>query len=146
MTETNGQILGGAPKRLCEWGAAGVRSLASNADVVVIVDVLSFSTCVDIAISQGGRVFPFDPDAAGALAFAEKRGAHLAFPRGHGRFSLSSASFLELESGESVVLPSPNGAMATLASRPKTPGEHASETPDSFSRRVYGQQCGGREL
>lgn len=99
----------------CEWGESAARSLASESDVIVIVDVLSFSTCVDVAVSRGGRVLPYRPNAPGASTFAQQRQAHLALPRGEGTFSLSPATFRKLTSGESVVLPSPNGAMATLA-------------------------------
>lgn len=99
----------------CEWGDRAVSRLAPELDVIVIVDVLSFSTCVDVATSRGGRILPCSPDAADASSFAAEKGASLANPRGQGRFSLSPGTFRELKSGESVVLPSPNGAMAALA-------------------------------
>ncbi len=42
-----------------EWGLAGVEALAPHSDVMIIVDVLSFTTCVDIAIGRGGVVYPY---------------------------------------------------------------------------------------
>lgn len=44
----------------CEWGQQGVESLAPSSEVVIIVDILSFSTCVDIAVGRGARVFPYE--------------------------------------------------------------------------------------
>jgi 2-phosphosulfolactate phosphatase len=100
----------------CEWGEAGARLLASSSDVVVIVDVLSFSTCVDVAVSRGAEILPYPPDSPDLRAFAANRGAELAGRRGEARFSLSPVTFLEVSAGTRVVLPSPNGALASLAS------------------------------
>lgn len=83
-------------------------------DVVVIVDVLSFSTCVEIAVSRGAVIFPFAWKDARAAGFAREIGAELAGPRGKTRFSLSPASFLHVSPGTHVVLPSPNGAALSL--------------------------------
>jgi 2-phosphosulfolactate phosphatase len=94
----------------CEWGPRGLAALGPLSDVVVIVDVLSFSTCVEIAVSRGGVVFPFAWRDARALEFARDKGAELAGPRGETALSLSPASFLRLAPGTRVVLPSPNGA------------------------------------
>jgi 2-phosphosulfolactate phosphatase len=77
---------------------------------VIIVDVLSFSTCVDIAVSRGAVIFPFMWRDERATAFARDLRAELAGPRGHARFSLSPESFLDISPGTRVVLPSPNGA------------------------------------
>jgi 2-phosphosulfolactate phosphatase len=40
----------------CEWGVIGHDALAP-AEVVIVVDVLSFSTCVDIAVGCGATIF-----------------------------------------------------------------------------------------
>jgi 2-phosphosulfolactate phosphatase len=98
----------------CEWGAAGIRSIGRSADVIVIVDALSFSTCVDIGVSRGAIVFPCRWGADDAQAYARLRNAELAVPRGQeGRYSLSPISMQNAARGTRVVLPSPNGSELT---------------------------------
>ena len=75
----------------CEWGLHGVELLAPISDVVVIVDVLSFSTCVDIATADGAAVFPYRFNDDSARDYARARGALLAGRRGSAsEYSLSS--------------------------------------------------------
>lgn len=103
----------------CEWGAQGVTALAPISDVVIIVDVLSFSTSVDIAVRQGAAVFPYRWADDSAAEFAASIKAELADPkRTKGRYSLSPASLMSIPRGTQIVLPSPNGATLTLAARP----------------------------
>ena len=100
----------------CEWGLHGVELLAPVSDVVVIVDVLSFSTCVDIATANGVGVFPYRFDDESARDFARARGALLAGRRGSAsRYSLSPAGLLGIPPGTRLVLPSPNGSTLSLA-------------------------------
>jgi len=76
----------------------------------VIVDVLSFTTAIDIATARGGVVFPYPLKDEPAASYAASLNAHLASAdRGRG-YSLSPASLRELPSGYRLVLPSPNGA------------------------------------
>ncbi len=104
----------------CEWGEAGVLALAPISEVVVVIDVLSFSTCVDIAVSRGGEILPCSARGLEAERIAKAHDAELARSRGEGRYSLSPLTFLDIEPGARVVLPSPNGAMASLASQALT--------------------------
>lgn len=101
----------------CEWGAAGVALLAPGSDALVIVDVLSFSTCVDIAVSNGALVYPFRSNDKAATTYAAARGAIVAGPRDAepGRYSLSPASLRAIPAGTRLVLPSPNGATLSMA-------------------------------
>ena len=70
-----------------EWGACGVRLVGSEADVVIIVDALSFSTCVDIATSRGAHVFPYAWNDETAETYARQLDATLAGPRNTGQYS-----------------------------------------------------------
>jgi 2-phosphosulfolactate phosphatase len=99
----------------CEWGEKGVLQLASTSDAIVIVDVLSFSTCIEIANSRGAIVFPYQWNDESAKAFSQSVGAELAEKRGSGRYSLSPTSLISLDRGTRLVLPSPNGASLSLA-------------------------------
>ncbi len=100
-----------------EWGAAGVRRLAPLSDVVVIVDVLSFTTCVDVAVARGAAVLPYRWRDETAAAFAAEQGAHLAVSRGattpERPYSLSPVTLETLAPGARIVLPSPNGSTLT---------------------------------
>jgi len=99
----------------CEWGMQGVHTLAPVSDVVVIVDVLSFSTAVDVANARGVEIFPYPHRDASAPEFANSHRAHLAEPRDPARYSLSPASLQQCPPGTRLVLPSPNGSALSLA-------------------------------
>src|SRR5262244_828191 len=104
----------------CEWGLRGVQVLAPVSDVVIVVDVLSFSTSVDIAVARGAIVFPFPMQDTGAADYAASMDAQLAARRRSKTvYSLSPESLLEIEKGTRLVLPSPNGARLSLAAEPK---------------------------
>lgn len=99
----------------CEWGEQGILHLAPISDVIVIVDVLSFSTCIDIAISRGAIVFPYRWNDGSASDFARSINAEVAAKRGVSRYSLSPDSLLAIDPGTRLVLPSPNGSSLSLA-------------------------------
>ena len=104
----------------CEWGRHAVERYSGLFEVTVIVDVLSFSTCVDISVSLGAAVFPWPQTKLGADALAERIGGRAVGLRGTESLSLSPASMTTLKRGERAVLPSPNGAALTLLSRSPT--------------------------
>jgi len=100
----------------CEWGLAGVQVLAPIGDVLIVVDVLVFSTAVDIAVARGAAVLPYRWRDSSAEAFAQSKGALLASSRSRGGYSLSPPSLQSIPAGASLVLPSPNGsALCTTA-------------------------------
>ncbi len=105
-----------------DWGLAGARALVADArpgDVAVVVDVLSFTTTLTVAVERGVTVYPYPWRAADAERYAAERGATLAAGRreglASGSVSLSPVSFLETSGLERVVLPSPNGSTIAFA-------------------------------
>ncbi len=93
-----------------EWGEQGLLALREGCDCLVIVDVLSFSTCVDIATARGATIFPYKWSDDSARDFAEQAGATLAGPRATSQYSLSPVSYVDVARGARIVLPSPNGS------------------------------------
>jgi 2-phosphosulfolactate phosphatase len=96
------------------YGARGLARLLPWSDVVIIVDVLSFSTCIDIATGNGAVVYPYSWKDATAQSFALEHGALLAGERGVG-YGLSPASLLAIPAGTRLVLPSPSSAALSCA-------------------------------
>ena len=100
----------------CEWELEGLLALQPSSDAVVIVDVLSFSTAVDIALAKGASVLPYRWKDDSAKRFAAEKGAALAGGRSAGsEYTLSPASLRSIPSGTLLVLPSPNGSTLTLS-------------------------------
>lgn len=93
----------------CEWGPRGVAALAPHSAVVIIVDVLSFSTCVDIAVARGATVYPVGPGDESAADMAHRLDASLVGMR-EGEYRLSAAAMLSVPAGARLVMPSPNGS------------------------------------
>jgi 2-phosphosulfolactate phosphatase len=98
----------------CEWGEAGATHLSVLCTIIVIVDVLSFCTTVEVGTSRRAAIIPFSDRDERAVEHARRVGAVLAGPRGH-RFSLSPVSMLQVEAGLRLVIPSPNGSRLSLA-------------------------------
>src|SRR5207247_1393665 len=88
----------------CEWGQAGIEALA-DCRTFIVVDVLSFSTCVAIAAERGAVTLPYGWQDPSAAEFARRHQALLAGPRGEA-YSLSPASLVTLPPGTRLVLPS----------------------------------------
>lgn len=95
----------------CEWGAEGITHLAPVSDVFVIVDVMSFSSCVSIATGRGAIVYPFASLDQSAQEFATAKSAILA-TRENGLL-LRPSALMTLDEGTKLVLPSPNGSTLT---------------------------------
>ena len=94
----------------CEWGPRGLAGLSAVSSVVIVVDVLSFSTAVDIATSRGALVFPFPLQDGPAADYASSLGAKLASSKRNSGFSLSPNSLAAIPPDYRLVLPSPNGS------------------------------------
>jgi 2-phosphosulfolactate phosphatase len=99
------------PVRL-EWGREGAALLAAECAVVIVVDVLSFSTAVDVAVGRGAAILPLRREHN---ACELPPGVQRAACRGGPGPSLSPASLIGLPTGTRLALPSPNGATLCAA-------------------------------
>ncbi len=98
-----------------EWGPTGAEAVAADADVVVVIDVLSFTTTLTVAVERGIRVYPFRWKDERATAYAAERDAVLAVGRSvRTGVSLSPVSVRAAVGVERLVLPSPNGSTICL--------------------------------
>lgn len=109
-----------APIRM-DWGPAGAAAVGADADFAVVVDILSFSTAVSVALDRGTEVYPYRWRDASAARFAHQQDAVLAGERSETRLedasragvpgvSLSPASIRAAPAVRRLVLPSPNGS------------------------------------
>lgn len=99
-----------------DWGPTGAEAIAVGADIAVVVDVLSFTTTLTVALERGITVLPFRWKDERAAAYAAEHGATLAIGRLEARelpgtaVSLSPADLTSVTGVERLVLPSPNGS------------------------------------
>jgi len=98
-----------------EWGEQGVNLLSPISDVVIIVDVLSFTTCVEIATSRKAIIYPYRGKMEMSQEYARSVNAELAEKRRDVKYSLSPNSMLNIPQGLKIVLPSPNGSTLSLS-------------------------------
>lgn len=94
-----------------EWGLAGARAVAPSCDYAIVIDVLSFTTTLSVAIDLGWEVLPYRWRDESAAAFAQEYGATLAGGRSQPGLSLSPAAIrAHTKAPGRLVLPSPNGS------------------------------------
>lgn len=118
--QTNAQVR-------CEWGMQGADAVTSGATIATVIDVLSFTTTLTVALDAGMTVLPYQWRGNDAATYARDHDALLAVKRttaGSGKISLSPGSIRRAQdvAGKRIVLPSPNGSSISfhLATRVPT--------------------------
>ncbi len=101
-----------------DWALSGARAITDGATCAVVVDVLSFTTTLSVALDAGMTVWP--------CAFGSERAAHLAAANdavlavarstaGPGDISLSAGTLRAASGTRRLVLTSPNGSAVAEA-------------------------------
>ncbi|WP_256700789.1 2-phosphosulfolactate phosphatase [Paenibacillus sp. P46E] len=103
-----------------EWGARGTRAASQRGDIVIIVDVLSFSSTVVTAVQHQAIIYPYPPPLnEQAKAYAQTKNAEMVWGRAEalreGGHSLSPLSFGAGDRARNYVMCSLNGALCTSA-------------------------------
>jgi 2-phosphosulfolactate phosphatase len=131
----------GIPRVRLAWGRRGAHDAAERGDILVVVDTLRFSTAAATAVHHGALIYPCASDETVYNALAQRVGGevalhHVAAPT-LTRFSLSPRSFLMVEPGTRVVLPSPNGS---------TCSQYGSRAPALFVGALVNAQAVARAV
>lgn len=99
-----------------EWGRRGAREAADRGDIVIIVDVLSFSSTVVSALNKGAIIYPYPPNLDGKQ-YAESIGAEFILGRAEAarldKPTLSPVSFNQEHNRKKYVITSLNGSFCT---------------------------------
>ena len=96
-----------------DWGLPGAKAVGADADVAVVVDVLSFTTTLTVAVDAGIDVLPYRWNDDSAERYARDSDAVLAVGRSraaNGQISLSPNTIRRTAAPRRLVLPSPNGS------------------------------------
>ncbi|RJQ74550.1 hypothetical protein D5S17_22430 [Pseudonocardiaceae bacterium YIM PH 21723] len=95
-----------------EWGPEGLRALLEDCAVVIVVDVLSFTTSIDIAVSRGAviRPLPWGAEAPDGYLLSE------ANEQG---WTLRPSSLVGIPAGTKLAVGSPNGGRLTSSAAGK---------------------------
>jgi 2-phosphosulfolactate phosphatase len=94
-----------------DWGPTGAAAVADSGAVAVVIDVLSFTTTLTVAVDAGIKVYPFRWKDERAQSYADEREAVLARGRSaRTGVSLSPVTVRASSGVERLVLPSPNGS------------------------------------
>ncbi|MFF9572451.1 2-phosphosulfolactate phosphatase [Streptomyces sp. NPDC014685] len=129
-----------------EWGPDGAALLAKDAACLVVVDVLSFTTSVTVAVESGTRVFPHHRRDETAAALAEEVGAGLAVGRSmvteSSPWSLSPAALRRAPVVPRLVLPSPNGSTIAATAGDSTVIAGSLRNPTAVGRWLADQGYG----
>lgn len=102
-----------------DWWPTGAARVAAPGAILVVVDVLSFTTAVGVAVERGITVYPAPWRDARADELATRENAVLAVARGLATaahpWSLSPAGMRLAPFTPRLVLPSPNGSSIAAA-------------------------------
>lgn len=132
-----------------EWGPVGAAVLAKDVACLVVVDVLSFTTSVTVAVESGARVYPFRWRDETAAVFAERMDAALAVGRraadATSPWSLSPAALRRAPFTPRLVLPSPNGSSIAAAAGGSTVVAGSLRNSTAVSRWLVKQGYGTAE-
>lgn len=105
------------------WGEDGLSYYGAFFKAIVIVDVLSFGTTVDIALSKGSSIIPTKIENEDQLiSISKQQKAIFAKKRNESGITLSPSSMQSLDARQTILLPSPNGStLVDIATRFEKP-------------------------